>query len=95
MANSRPVYEARLGRIKARVFANRTDTGIRYSTSLVRLYKDADKWQSSTYFDREDLPLVSKVSDMAHTWIYLNNEHGEPSLPEASPGDVDGQPAAA
>ena len=35
-----------------------------------RLHKDDDDWKDSDSFGRNDLPLVTKVADMAHTWIF-------------------------
>lgn len=70
----RPVHEIRLGRIRASVWENETDAGIRHNVTVSRLYKDGDKWKDSTSFGRDDLPLVSKVCDMAHSWIYLLQE---------------------
>ena len=72
---NRPVHEIRLGRIRAAIWANPTDTGVRHNVTLCRLYKDdkSGEWRDSQSFGREDLPLVMKVSDLAMLWIY---EHG-------------------
>ena len=66
---TKPVQEVRLGRIKAAIWLNETDNGPRHNVSLSRLYKEGDKWQDSTSFGRDDLLLVAKVADLAHTWI--------------------------
>lgn len=68
-AKQKPVYEIRLGRIKAAIWANETDNGTRHNVTITRLYKDGDEWKTSTSFGREELPLVAKVADLAHTWI--------------------------
>ena len=67
---SRPVHEVRLGAIKAAIWENQTQNGVRYNVTLTRLYKDGNDWKDSTSFGRDDLPLVAKVSDRAHTWIF-------------------------
>jgi hypothetical protein len=67
---ARPVHEIRLGRIKAAIWENDTQNGTRHNVTLSRLYKDGDQWKDTQSFGRDDLPLVSKVSDMAHTWIF-------------------------
>lgn len=42
-----------------------------YHITVSRLYRDRDdKWSSSNSFGREDLPLLMKVLDQAHTWTY-------------------------
>lgn len=69
-AKTKPVHEIRLGRIKAAIWANDTDNGTRHNVTITRLYKDGDEWKTSTSFGREELPLVAKVADMAHSWIY-------------------------
>lgn len=72
-SGNKPVHELRLGRIRAAVWLNETENGPRYNVQITRLYKDKnDKWQDSTSFGREDLPLVGKVADMAMVWIYEN-----------------------
>lgn len=69
-SKNRPVHEVRLGTIKATIWANETQGGIRHNVNLARLYKDGDEWKSSDSFGRDDLPLVAKVVDLAHTWIF-------------------------
>ena len=70
MAKQTPVHEVRLGRIKATIWENETEQGSRYNVTVHRLYKDGDEWKQTASFGREDLPLVAKVVDMAHTWTY-------------------------
>ncbi len=71
--DNRPIHEIRLGRIKAAIWQNESEHGIRYSVSIARLYRSEDRWHSTSSFGRDDLPLVAKVADLAHTWVY---EHG-------------------
>ena len=74
MTGNRPVHELKMGRIRAAVWANEGEAGTTYSVTLSRLYKDEEgKWKDSTSFGRDDLPLVMKVCDLAHSWIF---EHG-------------------
>ncbi|MEZ6131316.1 MAG: hypothetical protein DWQ35_16100 [Planctomycetota bacterium] len=75
-----PSHTIRFGLIKASIWQNHTRNGDRHSVTIVRLYKNGDSWVESTRFGRDDLPLVAKVSDLAHTWIY---EQGR-SEPQAS-----------
>jgi hypothetical protein len=70
MAKQKPAHEIRLGRIKATIWANETDSGTRHNVSISRLFKDGDEWKQTTSFGRDDLPLMAKVVDMAHLWIY-------------------------
>lgn len=68
----RPVHEIRLGRVRAAIWENQTANGVRHNVALTRIYKDGDKWKDSASFGRDDLPLVAKVADLAHTWIFEN-----------------------
>ena len=79
MANSKkkPVHEVRLGRVRAAVWENDTKNGAMHNVTLTRLYKDDDdNWADSTSFGRDDLPLLAKVADQAHTWIFEQGTSG-------------------
>ena len=71
MTTQTPVHTIRMGLIKASVWRNQTKVGIRHMVTIVRLFRNGDVWQESTRFGRDDLPLVSKVMDLAHEWIYF------------------------
>lgn len=79
MPNDRPVHELRLGKCKAAVWANPTEQGTRYNVTFSRIYKQDDRWESTGSFGRDDLPLIAKLADQAHTWIYekLANDREE------------------
>lgn len=68
-----PANQFKMGRIRAAVWLNETENGPRYNVTVSRLYKDGDDWHDSQSFGRDDLPLVMKVVDQAHTWIYQQN----------------------
>ncbi len=70
MSKQKPVHEIRLGRVKATIWQNATDNGTRYNVAVCRLYKDGENWKQTSSFGRDDLPLVAKVSDLAHSWLY-------------------------
>jgi hypothetical protein len=72
----RPAHEIRLGRIKAAIWANSTDQGVRYSVSLTRLYKDqgSGEWRTSSSFGRDDLLLVAQVCQMALVWVFQETQ---------------------
>ncbi len=70
----KPVHEIRLGRIKAAIWENETQNGTMFNVTISRLWKDGSQWRDSTSFGRDDLPLVAKVADFAHTWILTQNQ---------------------
>jgi hypothetical protein len=44
MAN-RPIHEIRLGKVKAAIWRNETDSGVRYSVALVRIFRTDNGWE--------------------------------------------------
>ena len=67
--SNHPVQEIRLGRIRASIWENPTEHGTKYSVIFTKLYKAADRWQDTAHFSHDDLPLVSRVAELAHAWI--------------------------
>ena len=65
-----PKHEIRMGRVKAAIWTNETESGQRFNVTFGRLYKDGDGWKTTESFGRDDLPLLAKVADMTHTWIF-------------------------
>ena len=85
MSSNKPVAEVRVGAVKAAIWPNQTESGaVRYNVTFSRIYKDADgNWKSTSSFGRDDLLVVAKVADQAHTKIFeVANGHG---------GDQDGE----
>ena len=72
----KPIHEIRLGRIKAAIWQNEAQNIKYYSVTIVRLYKDGSQWKDTTSFRRDDLPLLAKIADRAHSWIFdQSQEH--------------------
>lgn len=68
--NQKPAHEIRLGSIKATIWENETSVGTRHNVTVSRIYKDGDQWKQTESFGRDDLQLLAKVVDLAHTWIF-------------------------
>ena len=68
--NQQPVHEIRLGAVKAAIWENETSVGVRHNVTVSRLYKEGEEWRNTDSFGRDDLPLVAKVVDQAHSWIF-------------------------
>ena len=78
MSSKKPIHEIRLGRIKAAIWENEAENGVRYNVTITRLYKTGnDEWKDSGSFGRDDLPLVEKVCHMTHLWIYSRAQGGD------------------
>ena len=79
MSKAKPVHEIRLGRIRAAIWENPTQNGNMYNVTITRLYKDEGGWKDSSSFGRDDLPLVAKVVDLAHSWIFQQSQESPPA----------------
>ena len=71
---TKPIHEVRLGLIKAAVWKNETESGVRYNATFSRLYRDGEQWKSTESFGRDELLLVAKVADLTHSWICAQNQ---------------------
>ena len=80
-AKKGPIDEIRVNGCKVTVWENKTDKGVRHNVTIQRIYRDGEQWKTSDSFGRDDLPLVIKVADLAHTWIFHNvhPENGQQS----------------
>ena len=78
MANPKPISEVRIGRVKAAIWPNGTDGRTRHNVTFSRLYKDGDEWKSTQSFGRNDLLLLAKVADQAHSRIFELQQAEEP-----------------
>ncbi|MDA7980914.1 MAG: hypothetical protein MPJ50_19340 [Pirellulales bacterium] len=73
MTAKKPVHELRLGRITCAIWENETTNGIRHNVTFKRIYKAEDQWKSTDSFGRDDLPLIAKLADQAHSWIHAQS----------------------
>jgi len=84
-AKDRPVKVIRIRNLRANIWANRLDNGTTvHNCTFDRLWKEDDQvdehgevvkqgnWQQSASFGKDDLLLLAKVADLAHSWIYRN-----------------------
>lgn len=78
----RPIHVERIGNIRAAIWANDGGpTGVYYAVTASRLYKDGqNQWQSSDRFGRDDLLVLAKVLDRAHSWICDTLQAPAPSV---------------
>ena len=73
MSTNSPIDEVRIGSVKAAIWPNQVgDEGaIRYNVTFGRLFRsDEDgKWKTTRSFGLNDLLVLSKLADQAHTRI--------------------------
>lgn len=68
-STNRPAHECRIGNIKAAVWRNENEGSVRFNVTFTRAYRDAEHWKTTDSFGRDDLLVVAKLADQAHTWI--------------------------
>ena len=70
MKSNKPIHSIRFGHVQASIWENETKMGIRHNVTVSRSYLDDEKnWQRTDSFGRDDLLLLAKAVDLAHTWI--------------------------
>ena len=78
MANPKPVAEIRIGRVKAAIWPNETEGRTRHMVTFSRLYKDGEQWKTTQSFGSNDLLVLAKVADQAHSRILELQQQDEP-----------------
>ena len=74
---AKPVKTFRLGANEAAVWKRETEKGTFFDVSLSRSYKKADdSWGHTGFFKRDDLLVVGKLCDQAHTWVHSQRANG-------------------
>ena len=71
---NRPVQTIRYGSVRAAIWRNVVDNGNAsrplYCVTFSRSYRDGENaWKESASFGTDDLLLLAKAADEAHTWI--------------------------
>ena len=69
---NKPIKEIRLGAIRAAIWKNQKENMVIHSVKITKTYKQNEEWKETTSFSKTDLALVTKVADLAHTYIYQN-----------------------
>lgn len=81
----KPAHEVRVGKIKAVIWANDTEGGERFNAVFKRIYRVAEEsrkkgdngWRETDSIGRDDLLLLAKVADLAHSWIVEQTGNAE------------------
>jgi hypothetical protein len=83
---SKPIQEFRIGRVRAAIWQNVTEKGMRYNVTFSKLYRDKeDNWKDTTSFGKEDLLLLAEVARQAAGILYGDD------LEQEKPPEGEGQ----
>ena len=70
MANQRPTATVRIGTVKAAIWENQAGERTRCNVTFSKRYRDAEgQWKTTHSFGRNDLLVLAKVADQAHSRI--------------------------
>jgi len=67
---NRPVHVVRYGSVKCSIWRNETKTGPMWNMTFVRSYKEGEQWHDSSSFGYDDLLVLSKAANEAHTYVH-------------------------
>jgi hypothetical protein len=78
-SGNRPVHEIRMGRIVGAIWANSDGNGHSwFNVTFARIYRDdAGNWYRADSFGKSDLPLVVKIADRCHDWMFEQTKTDE------------------
>lgn len=81
-----PVHSIRAGAVQASVWNNTSDALQReyFTVTFSRRFRQGEEWKESKSFHRNDLPILAKIANDAHTWIQ-GQEKGAGTAPKAEP----------
>jgi Arc/MetJ-type ribon-helix-helix transcriptional regulator len=66
----KPIDNVRIGSVRAAIWKNDHEKGPIYNATFERSYRGSNKeWKSSSSFGRDELLLLAKVANEAHTRI--------------------------
>jgi hypothetical protein len=75
----KPAHKIRSGGLEVAIWRNEGEKGPWYSVTMSRSYKQGEKWKQADSYAADDLLLLAKLLDQAHSWII-----GQPSKKQAA-----------
>ncbi len=91
MSQNKPAHEIRIGAVKAAIWDNSTADSVRHNVTFSRIYRDGDEWKRTESFGRDDLLVLAKLADQAHTWICEQKAQSAPAPAQEPPRKAQGQ----
>lgn len=68
-SKEKPAHKIRAGAIEVAVWQNSGEKGPWYSVTMSRSYKQGEEWKQTDSYGADDLLLLAKLLDQAHSWI--------------------------
>ena len=67
--NEKPAHKIRKGAIEVAIWRREGEKGPFYNVTMSRSYKQGEEWKHADSFGADDLLLLAKLLDQAHSWI--------------------------
>jgi hypothetical protein len=73
---NKPVHEIFDGALKVTIWKKENEKGPWYQVTCRRRYKDksSDEWKDTYSYGQDDTLAMSKLLDLAHTWILAEQQ---------------------
>jgi hypothetical protein len=68
-SNTKPAHKIRSGALTVTIWKKDSEKGPWYSVTPSRSYKQGEEWKESDSYGGDDLLLLAKMIDQAHSWI--------------------------
>jgi hypothetical protein len=82
---SKPAHKIRNGVLQVTIWRNSGDKGSWYSVTSSRSYKQGDEtWKETDSLNFDDLLPMSKLLDLAHTWIMHQQQADQKARKDAT-----------
>jgi hypothetical protein len=76
---AKPIHKIRSGAIEVAIWRQEGLKGPWYSVTMSRSYKQDEEWKQSDSFVQDDVLVLAKLLDLAHTWMI-----SQPTKPPAA-----------
>lgn len=73
-SKQQPVKTFRYSTVEVAIWANKTENGVLHKVTFNRFYRQQGDWKTATSFNRDDLLLVAKLANKAHSWIFEQSQ---------------------
>lgn len=86
--SNKPVHKLRMGKISASIWQYEVGEQklIRHGVTFQKSYLNKnEQWENTTIFNRDELLVVAKLADHAHSWIYDQREEKKEVMPKPAP----------
>jgi hypothetical protein len=73
----KPVHSIRVGNVEAAIWVNKSQNGSFHSVTFSRKYRTEEGTRNADSYSNNDLLVLAKAADFAHTWTQENRIFNE------------------